>query len=134
MEGVKEINKRVLIIDDKESPRIGLSHLIKENIGGYEVLTANSAEKAIEILLSGEKIDILLTDFRFRLKGKNGIELIRYIKIAFSDNIRAILMSGQIDEEDEKGAKAAGAEAVIRKPFQVNELEGALRGMPSANW
>jgi len=126
--------KKVLVVDDEEGLRIGLSYLIKENIGGYEVLTADNAEKAIEILLSGEKIDILLTDFRFRLKGKNGIELIRYIKIAFSDNIRAILMSGQIDEEDEKVAKAAGAEAVIRKPFQVNELEGALRGMPSANW
>ena len=133
MEGVKEINKRVLIIDDKESPRIGLSHLIKENIGGYEVLTANSAEKAIEILLSGEKIDILLTDFRFRLKGRNGIELIRYIKIVFLDNIRTILMSGLISKTDERIAKEAGVDAILHKPFSLDVLAGTLRGLSSAN-
>src|SRR3989344_4556970 len=131
MEGVKEINKRVLIIDDKESPRIGLSHLIKENIGGYEVLTANSAEKAIEILLSGEKIDILLTDFRFRLKGRNGIELIRYIKIVFLDNIRTILMSGLISKTDERIAKEAGVDAILHKPFSLDVLAGTLRGLSS---
>src|SRR3989344_423567 len=133
MEGAKKTDKRVLIVDDEESLRVGLSYLIKENIGGYEVLIADSAEKAIEILFSGEQIDILLTDFRFRLKGKNGIELICYTKIQYPFIIRAILMSDFINEIDERIAKEAGVDDILRKPFSLDVLEGALRGLLPAN-
>jgi len=64
--------KTLLVVEDEAIVRKAITRALRK--GGYQVLTATSAEEAIALCISGEeKIDLLLTDVV--LPGMNGQEL-----------------------------------------------------------
>jgi len=82
---------------------------------GYRVLTANSGQKAIEILSKGDvPIDLILTDLV--MPAMSGRELAEYVR-RLSPSIRIICSSGNVwptnKEEDAN---------FLRKPFTSEEL------------
>ena len=65
----------ILIVDDDEGARDSLTKYLQSC--GWNTLTAESGEKAIEFVKSGQG-DIIISDVR--MPGMNGIELTRKIK------------------------------------------------------
>lgn len=78
----------ILCVDDEENP-LTLRSLVLQR-AGYEVLTASSANQALEIL-SSSKVDLVLSDLL--MPGKTGTELAREIKTN-TPSLPVILISG----------------------------------------
>ncbi|MCK8818028.1 diguanylate cyclase [Natroniella sulfidigena] len=110
---------KILIVDDVESIRKLLLHILKEE--GYKRLfSAQSAEEAFEIL-KAEEIDLILMDIM--MPDLNGIEVCRIIKndLGLTD-IKVIMVTGKTDTDYLKEAFEAGAMDYIEKPINKVEL------------
>ncbi|MFN4282882.1 MAG: response regulator [Alphaproteobacteria bacterium] len=116
-----ERSLRVLVVDDEPFIRFGtvdilvdLEHLAEE---------AGDAESALERLGQEPKIDLLITDLK--LPGMSGEALASHA-LRHDPDIRVIIASGSDPELSLTEKYAAERVAVVRKPFQVKDLENAL--------
>lgn len=108
--------KRILVLDDN----LDILDVVQETLSyeQFEVKSTSSAEDVIPFI---EEFDPHLVILDYRVGGTNGGEICRQIKAhpRFS-NTPVILFSAYISNESE--LFAYGCEAVINKPFDLNEL------------
>ena len=78
----------ILCVDDEERPLV-LRKLVLQK-AGYEVLTANSAKEALDVVGS-RKVDLVLSDHL--MPGTSGVELAQQIKARYP-NLPVVLLSG----------------------------------------
>lgn len=104
----------ILIVEDEELMRSILRQLLAA--GGYRVLTADSAENALEIF-AAEEIALTLTDIK--MSGMDGLELLDRIK-TIDDEALVIIMTAFSSVDSAIAALRKGAYDYITKPF-VNE-------------
>jgi len=110
----------VLVADDEQSSRSGLSMLLKDE--GFAVETSPDGQHALGRL--HELVpDVLLTDLR--MPGLDGLELLRRAKELHPELI-VILMTGFGDVETAVRAMREGAEDYLTKPLQIEELVLAI--------
>ena len=67
---------RVLLVDDEELVRLATADMLSDL--GYKVVEANSAANALDLLVNGLDIDLIVTDHL--MPGMNGVELARHIR------------------------------------------------------
>jgi CheY-like chemotaxis protein len=91
---------------------------------GYDVLCARNGTDSLEILESGIKLDLLLSDVVMP-GGINGIELARRAK-TMREDIKILLASGNAADVLARHG-AAGEFPVIGKPFRRAELAEFLQ-------
>ncbi|MCK4839492.1 MAG: sigma-54-dependent Fis family transcriptional regulator [Desulfobulbaceae bacterium] len=106
----------ILIVDDEPNYRLILSEIVKEE--GYEVLTAESAEKAMPIVRDTD-LDLVITDMR--MPGMGGMELLKEVKI-FNTNLPVIMITAFGEVEKAVKAMQTGAFNYLTKPFNNDEL------------
>lgn len=103
----------VLVVDDDSRSR-ELMRLILVH-AGYRVLTAPEAQSAVA-LLQVERPALVIADYH--MPGMTGLEFCRWIRtqpdVAES---RFVLLTGMDDDQTRTDARAAGADAVVTKPF-----------------
>jgi CheY-like chemotaxis protein len=110
-------NLRILLVEDNSHVREFAHHLLDEL--GYRVLSAASAEEALEIL-EKEKVDLLFSDVV--MPGRSGLELARLARQR--DPCLPVLLASGYSEEI---VGSAGAEfEIVRKPYDVALIEAAL--------
>ena len=110
----------ILVVDDEKNYLLVLTTLLGDE--GYEVLTAQSANKAIEILDENE-IDLIVTDFK--MPGMNGMELLKTLKKKeLSPPVIMMTAFGTIEKAVE--AIKEGAFDFITKPFDNEVLKKTI--------
>ena len=107
--------KRVLLVEDEASIREMVALNLK--MAGWEVVEAPSAERALELMHSGERCDAALLDIM--LPGKDGFELLGVMK---EHGIPVIYITAKADVNSKIKGLRSGAEDYIVKPFEVLEL------------
>ena len=112
--------KRVLVVEDEASIREMVALNLK--MAGWEVVEAPSAERALELMHSGEHCDAALLDIM--LPGMDGLSLCETIRRGDSD-IGIIIVSAKGQESDKIRGLSIGADDYITKPFSVSELIAA---------
>lgn len=107
----------LLFVDDEEGVLRALRRIfIDEN---YEILTAESAEKALEIL-GKQTVHLVVSDHR--MPGMTGAQLLKEIKQKWPDTIR-IMLTGYADVQSIMGAVKEGAVfKFITKPWNDEDL------------
>ena len=110
---------RLLLVDDHADTRGILSRLLTKC--GHEVLTADSASSALEILDSG-RFDALISDIG--LPETSGYELVRQAKQRQS--LKGIALSGLGMEEDLQRSFEAGFDHHLTKPINFHDLQSLL--------
>jgi len=106
----------VLVVDDDAFFRHQYGNILSD--AGYRVLTAASAEEALDIL-PGEAIDVMLTDMV--LPGASGLELLREVRRRESPP-EVILVTGHATIETAINALKTGARDYLVKPFDPEVL------------
>jgi two-component system NtrC family response regulator len=106
----------ILIVDDEEGVRDGLSELLKDE--GYAVVCAEDGEEALNILRT-TSIDLILTDMR--MPGMSGIDLLKKVH-EINDELGVIIITGYGEIESYIEAMSFGAMEYVSKPFKANEL------------
>ncbi|MFH1991479.1 MAG: sigma-54 dependent transcriptional regulator [Pseudomonadota bacterium] len=106
----------VLIVDDEKNYPPILSAVLEEE--GFETLTANSGQEALDILKHSD-VDLVLTDMK--MPAMNGIELLEHIKTE-DPELPVIMMTahGTVDKAVE--AMQKGAYNYVLKPFDNERL------------
>ena len=114
---------KVLVIDDDHLVRYTLSRILQRS--GYDVVTASDGRRGM-LLLREEHPDVVVTDII--MPEQEGIDTIIQIRRERpSIKIIAISGGGRIRNIDFlQMAHSLGADDVIRKPFEANELLARL--------
>ena len=107
----------ILIVDDEKNYRVVLSAFLSGT--GYETLTADSAQQALEIVET-TSLDLVLTDMK--MPAMDGIELLKRIKEKVPD-LPVVMMTAYGTVEKAVGAMQLGAFNFIQKPFQNETLK-----------
>jgi two-component system NtrC family response regulator len=110
----------VLIVDDEKNYLIVLEDLLMDE--GYDVLTAPSGAKAIEIL-ANSPVDTVLSDIK--MPGMTGIELLDRIS-ALDPDLPVILMTAFAEVDQAVEAMKKGALDHIQKPFDNRDVKRAV--------
>ena len=116
--------KRVLVVEDEASIREMVALNLK--MAGWDVLEAESAEAALELLSKNPGCDAALLDVM--LPGMNGFSLCETIR-RDDTQIGIIILSAKGQEEDKVRGLSIGADDYITKPFSVSELLARLTAL-----
>ena len=106
----------ILIVDDEKNYPLILSSVLEDE--GFETLTANSGQAALEILKSSD-VDLVLTDMKMPVM--NGIQLLEKIKDKDPD-LPVIMMTAHGTVEKAVEAMQKGAYNYVLKPFDNERL------------
>ena len=117
-------NKFVLIIDDEESIREGLSCVLE--LWEYTVISASSLNDAMQKLQANNVVPhIIISDYRLR-ENKTGVEAIEVIHEKYGKKIPALLVTGDMMQDRLINIKNSGFQ-VLFKPVPVMKLRAFLR-------
>jgi len=108
---------KLLFVDDEKGITDALKSFFETR--GFAIFTADSGEKAIELVKENSP-DIVFLDIRMR--GMNGINTLAEIK-KIDNKIKVIMLSIHEEKEIVDKAMAFGADEYITKPFKVDYLE-----------
>jgi two-component system cell cycle response regulator DivK len=113
---------KILIIDDDARNIFALGAVLKSK--GFSIVTAGSAAEGLDIL-GKEKVSVVLLDMMMpEIDGYQAIGLIREL----GENIPIIAVTAQAMVGDRERCLAAGANAYVSKPVDVDELMALLNG------
>jgi two-component system aerobic respiration control protein ArcA len=125
---LKNKNKQkfhVLVIEDDETMRKALVKLLESE--DYYVISAADGTQ-LEKVFSKDSVDLILLDIG--LPWVNGLELTKVLKNHEDlKNIPVVLISGLGSQEDLDQGLKLGAEAYIKKPFDVDLLKTTVRNL-----
>ena len=110
----------VLIVDDEKNYLVVLGAFLSGE--GYETLTADSAQRALEIVETTD-LDLVLTDMK--MPTMDGIELLKRIKQKVPD-LPVVMMTAYGTVERAVEAMQLGAFNFILKPFQNETLKQVI--------
>jgi CheY-like chemotaxis protein len=113
---------RILLADDSpQALRLGEQILASQ---GIEVVSVTDGAVALR-RLNDVSPDLFITDVY--LPTKNAFDLARYMKAQpeYRD-IPIVFAAGPADVFEEQDARNAGADAILRKPFEASALLGAV--------
>jgi len=119
----------ILLVEDDDEMRRLLATALRRD--GHRVVEAKDGEEALDwlglCLFDGslERIPSLIVS-DIRLPNFTGIELLEGLLCA-SEAIPTILITGFPDARIRADAEELGAECVIEKPFDLDELRAAVR-------
>jgi CheY-like chemotaxis protein len=118
--------KSILLADDE--PTLLLTLAIKLRGHGYEVLTAESVEKALE-LLQHTTPAIIVSDLLFGEAHLTGIEFYQRVRDDKQlQDVPFLLMSGISDEFVVRAGMRLGVDSFIQKPFDLELLLATIEG------
>ncbi|PSF05471.1 two-component system response regulator UvrY [Marinobacter fuscus] len=114
---------RVLVVDDHELVRSGITRMLADNPEFDVIGQASSGEEAIDFVRDNRP-DIVLMDIR--MPGIGGLEATRRI-LRIDDSIRVIVVTACADDPYPARVMQSGATAYITKGADVNEMVRAIR-------
>lgn len=116
------MNEKILVVDDEEN----LLNVIKDYLlrESYEVYTANSGNKAIE-LFHEMKPDFIILDLM--LPDISGEEICKHIRR--ESDVPILMLTAKSSEDDKVTGLYIGADDYLTKPFSPKELVGRVRAI-----
>ena len=112
---------RILVVDD-EPPILTFVQRALE-VNGYEIVTAESGVRALELASKGEPFDALVTDLV--MPHMTGDELARRLRAA-SPDLKVLYLTGFSDQLFRDKVTLWSAEAFLDKPATIKGLNEAV--------
>ena len=115
---------RILVVDDEPiNQQVMENHL---SLQDYDVLQAENGMKALELLTSGEKVDLILLDVMMPMM--SGFEVCREIrKSHLATQLPVVMVTARTQMEDLQLGLQVGANDYITKPFSKGELLARIK-------
>jgi len=113
------MNKPILLIDDDRPYRQALRLYLENH--GFTCREAEDGREALVLLDGGLDVDLIISDYHMPVI--NGLDFLKALSSrGRGQDVRVILVSGNMTKEIEKEAKQAGAFAFLEKPYDFKEL------------
>ncbi len=119
-----DLDKTILLVEDNRTTQILIKSLLTKR--GYNVLTANHGQEAIQILNANSTIQFVLSDWV--MPEMDGIALCHTLKSQHNNRyIFFVLLSSQDDQASIINGINAGADDFVAKNTAVDELDARIR-------
>src|SRR4029079_5512624 len=126
-QGTRTSAERVLIVEDEESTRSGLTELVRS--WGYTADEASDGAEALE-RITEVRPTIIVSDLV--MPRMNGIELLKAIRDD-TDHVKVILLTAQGTVDTAVEAVKSGAEDYLSKPVDPQRLRRLLDRLTELN-
>jgi two-component system sensor histidine kinase ChiS len=115
---------RILVVDDEPvNQQVMLNHLSMQH---YDVLQAENGMRALELLASGEKVDLVLLDVM--MPKLSGFEVCREIRRTYlPTQLPVVMVTARTQMSDLKMGLQVGANDYITKPVAKGELLARIK-------
>ena len=113
---------RILVVDDHAIVRRGLAYVVKDGLPDADVVEAESASAALDVMRI-KAADLALVDVR--MPGLDGLELLRAMKLEWP-NVPVIMLSTYENPEYVRRALSDGAIGYLLKDATPEELGQAI--------
>ncbi len=114
---------RVVVVDDQELFRRGLTMLV-DTLDGIDLVgEAGDGDTAVEVVLRTDP-DVVLLDVR--MPGRSGVETCAELK-ALMPSVQIVMLTASDEESDLYGSVKAGASGYLLKSSSVDEVADAVR-------
>ena len=117
---------QALIVDDSNAVRA----FVRASLEDADFARVQEAETGFQALqlLAANSFDVVIVDVN--MPDINGLELLAFMKKSpRQQGARKILISTQVGGQDSKQGVDLGADAFLKKPFEVDELRALIRGL-----
>lgn len=115
---------KVLVADDDVVTRLWLESILQS--WGYEVMLASNGDEAWHCLQQKDSPDLILLDWL--MPGMDGVEVCRRVKAMPHNRFSYIIMlTSRSSTSDIVEALEAGADDLVGKPFEPEEMKVRLR-------
>ena len=106
--------QQILIVDDSETNRLILSHMLQSD---YRILEARNGDEALELIEQyGTGISLMLLDMVMPIK--SGFEVLNYMnKMRLIEEIPVIMLTEEFSDEKIKKAYSMGVSDYLSRPF-----------------
>ncbi|MDR5741027.1 ATP-binding protein [Caballeronia sp. LZ016] len=121
----RELRATILVVDDDPLILSSTSYLLQDL--GQDVIEAASGDAALEVLRSGRKVDVLLTDFS--MPRMTGVELATAAR-ALRPVMPVILATGYAELPEGAGVDLPR----LRKPYQQSRLLQEIKNAVDNSW
>ena len=119
----------ILLVDDEDMIWEVVINMLSEL--GYEVVLAENGKEAVEICAENKgAVDLVILDMLMPVM--NAHEAFPLLKQNNPD-IKVLLASGYVEEEDVQDLLAAGALGFMRKPYRLKDLARKIRDILDKN-
>jgi diguanylate cyclase (GGDEF)-like protein len=113
---------KILIVDDEAPTREALKRTLRQD---FEIIEADSAESALDILRQSQDVCIIVADER--MPGKSGTELLSEVKVLYPFMVR-VMISGHVQLEQMMNAvNKAELHRFLLKPWDNDVLRLQLQ-------
>lgn len=130
--------KKILVLEDEKSIRDFV--VLNLSRAGYDIIEADTGERALELFDDNPDIDVALLDVM--LPGVDGFEVCKSIR-ASNQKVGIIMLTAKAQENDKVTGLMNGADDYVAKPFSPLELivrvdslyrrVQMLKGVPAEN-
>jgi DNA-binding NtrC family response regulator len=117
------VMERILIVDDEENARIGLTKLLAND--GYQVEAVANGFEALEYLRK-KTVDLVITDIN--MPKMNGLVFLRELNIS-CPTVNVIMITTYGGVVTYLKAMNLGAFEYLKKPFNLDELKAIISGI-----
>lgn len=118
---------KILTIDDQQLILLSVEKRLTEL--GYDVMTANSGKKGIEIYDAFEP-DLVLVDIN--MPDISGLDVVKHIKEINNKNTPVLIMSGNTDETIIMDGFTLGIDDYMKKPVSLSEMAARIKRLIGA--
>lgn len=112
--------KQVLVVDDEQNSREGLSKILTKE--GYEVYTAENGKKAL-MEAENHRFDLIITDLR--MPEMDGIEVLEKLRKK-NREIGVVIVTAYGEVNSYLKAMNLGAFEYLNKPIHLEELRRVI--------
>ncbi|ADV50326.1 response regulator [Cellulophaga sp. E16_2] len=113
---------KILAIDDQQLILMSLQKRLIEL--GYEVKTADSGVKGIELFKTFEP-ELVILDIN--MPGMTGLEVVKHIRIIEESKVPILVMSGNTDEKIIVNGFDLGIDDYMKKPVSLSEVAARVK-------
>ncbi|MBI3830300.1 MAG: response regulator transcription factor [Planctomycetes bacterium] len=117
-----EARKKILIVEDEEDVRVGLSRILTR--GGYDVDQASNGREALERVREAGWYDLIVLDVLMPVQ--DGYQTLDELRESGYEKIPVILLTAKFSTVDVAKGHDRGAGIYMRKPFDPIELMNAV--------
>jgi CheY-like chemotaxis protein len=115
---------RILLADDDQTARDLVRRALEAD--GHAVTVTQDGQEALETITANAAFDLLVTDVH--MPGLDGLALAERATRA-SPSLGVVMMSGFPEELAKAKALKLNKLAVLSKPFTLEQVKGAVRGL-----
>ena len=118
----EQANSRILIVDDEEAILETMTFTFEDD---YEVLVADSADKALETLAASGPVSVVISDQR--MPGITGVEFLSLVYERWPETTRIILTGFADMDATIKAINDGHVYAYVTKPWEPDDLKQVVR-------